>query len=206
MTTLSDFNKKFIITRYTAIEAGYVKDPKDLGGETNHGITVGLATQYKKELTQRFGWDGTMVNLSKDMAFWLYEVEFWDKLLCDQLMGVHPLIADKMFDIAINSGKTRAGTFLQEFLNVNNNEQKLYADLKVDGWLGDKTFKAVSGYISARSTQGLRIMLHSLISRQTSYYIDISQGREANERFTYGWLTRAYESAALYQKLGFLYA
>lgn len=206
MTRLADFNKPFIIKRYTAIEAGWVKDPNDLGGETNHGITIALANEYKKDLTTKFGWDGTMKNLSKDMAFWLYEVEFWAKLLGDRLLAVHPLIADKLFDVAINAGKTRAGTFLQEFLNVNNNEQKLYADLKVDGWLGDKTFTAIDGFYKARGVDGLKKMLHALVSRQTSYYWDISMGREKNERFTYGWITRAYDSAQEYQRLGFLYS
>ena len=35
--TLSDFTKDFIIRRAVAVEAGYVNDPDDSGGETNHG-------------------------------------------------------------------------------------------------------------------------------------------------------------------------
>jgi len=202
---LSDFNRDFIIRRYTAIEGGYVNDPNDLGKETNHGITVALANDYKAELIKRFGWDGTMRNLTKEMANWLYVTEFWNKLLGDRLFKIHPLIMDKVFDISINAGKTRGVRFLQEFLNVNNNEQKLYADLIADGWMGDKTFKAIDAFIKARGDDGLKIMLHTLIARQTSYYVDISMGREKNERFTYGWLTRAMDSAVEYQKLGFLY-
>lgn len=202
---LTDFNRDVIITRYTAIEGGYVNDPKDLGGETNHGITVGLARQYEAELIKRFNWDRTMRNLSKEMANWLYVTEFWNKLYGDRLFKVHPLIADKVFDISINAGKTRGVRFLQEYLNVNNNEQKLYADLVADGWMGDKTFKAIDAYIKARGNEGLKLMLHSLIARQTAYYIDISMGREANERFSYGWITRSYQTAMEYQKLGYLY-
>jgi lysozyme family protein len=202
---LSDFNKKFIITRYTGIEAGYVNDPSDLGGETNHGITKGLATQYAADLKAKFGWDGTMRNLSTDAAFYLYDVEFWGKMQLDNVFSLHPLIADKMFDIGINAGKTRSVTFLQEFLNVNNNGQKLYADLVVDGGIGTKTFSALQGFVTARGKDGLKTLLHCLIARQTSYYTDISMAREANERFTWGWFGRAYNSAADYQALGYLY-
>lgn len=203
---LSDYNKAFIIRRYTAIEAGYVNDPNDLGGETNHGITKALATEYKKDLTAKFGWDGTMKNLPKEAAFWLYDVEFWTKMRLDDVASIHVLLADKMFDIAINAGKTRSTKFLQEFLNVNNNQQKLYKDLVVDGGMGDTTVGTLKAYYAARGVQGLKIALFQLTCRQCSYYTDISMGREANERFTYGWTVRAYESMGEYQKLGFLFA
>lgn len=205
MTTLSDYNKGFIIKRYSAIEAGWVNDPSDLGGETNHGITKALADSYKKDLTSKFGWDGTMKNLSKDMAFWLYDVEFWTKMRLDDVFAVHPLLADKMFDIGINAGKTRSATFLQEFLNVNNNEGKLYEDLTIDGGMGNTTIRILGAFVKARSTDGVRKLLFSLACRQNSYYTDISLGRVKNERFTFGWITRAYESMGEYQKLGFLF-
>lgn len=203
--SLSDFSKPFIIKRYTAIEAGYVNDPNDKGGETNHGITAALAAEYKKQLVEKFQWDGTMRGLTKDMSFWLYDVEFWGKMQLDRVFALHPLLADKMFDIGINAGKSRAVSFLQEFLNINNNEGKLYADLVVDGSIGNATFSALSVYHKARSTQGLKVLLHCMIARQTAHYWDISVGREKNERFTFGWFARAMDSAVVYQQLGFLY-
>lgn len=206
MTALSDYTKAFIICRYTAIEAGYVNDQNDLGGETNHGITIALANLYKAELIKRFGWSGKMRDLTKDMAFWLYEVEFWNKMHLDSIHKIHPLLADKLFDIAINTGKTRAGTFLQEYLNIHNNAGKLYPDILVDGGIGNRTIGTLQAYLSHRGTQGIRTLLHGLVARQTAHYWDISTGREKNERFTWGWMQRAYESAAEYQRLGFLYA
>lgn len=202
---LTDFTCPVIISRYCAIEAGYVNDPLDLGGETNHGITKKLAQQYTTELIKRFGWDKTMKGLSKEMAMFLYKIEFWDKLRCDDLLTVNPLVCDKMFDIAINAGKTRATIFLQEFLNVNNNQQKLWADLTADGGMGNITLGALASYIKNRGQDGLKRLLHALISRQTTYYLDISQGREQNERFTYGWIDRAYTSARTYSEMGWLY-
>lgn len=204
--SLSDFNKKFIITRYSAIEGGYVFDPKDLGGETNHGVTKALAEYHKKDLVAKFGWDGTMKNLSKDMAYWIYDVAFWTKMRCDDLFAIHPLLADKVFDIGINGGRIRGIGFMQEFLNVMNNEQKLYKDLTVDGGNGNITMTALNGYVKARGAAGIKILLHGLIARQTAHYLEISIGREANERFAYGWYTRAFDSGVEYNKVMGLYS
>lgn len=202
-TKLSDFDQKFIIQRYTAIEAGHVNHPNDLGKETNHGITHALANtdHVKKALVEKFGWDGTMKNLSVQMAYWIYQTEFWDRLRATELYGIHPLLADKMFDIAINAGRKRAVTFLQEYLNAMNNEQKLYPDLKVDGGIGDITFRRLADFIKARGKAGTSRVIGYLLSKQESYYIDISLGREANEAFTWGWSNRVHDCRCEYQRV-----
>lgn len=205
--SLADFNKKVIINRYSGIEGGYVFDPNDLGGETNHGITKAL-TEYKDlkpTLIGKFGWNGNMKDLTVEMAYWLYETEFWTKLRCDDMLKIHPLLADKVFDIGINGGRKRSVTFLQEFLNVMNNEQKLYKDLVIDGGMGNITMGHLADYVSARGSKGVLILLHGLIARQTAHYLEISLGREKNERFTFGWYTRAFDSAVEYTRVAGLY-
>lgn len=208
MTKLSDFTKEFIIKRYTAIEAGYVNDPNDLGGETNHGITAALANtpHVKKGLVELFGWNGKMKDLTTQMAFWVYETEFWNKLRANDLHATHPLLADKMFDIAINAGRVRAVTFLQEFLNAMNNEQKLYKDLVADGGMGNITLGRLKDFIGVRGQVGLQRVIGYLISKQEVYYVDISLAREKNERFTWGWSNRAHESRVEYQRVAGLWS
>lgn len=204
--TLASFNKRFIINRYSAIEGGYVNDPNDLGGETNHGVTKGL-TDYPRvnEGLKKLGWNGKMKDLTKEMAFWVYETEFWNKMRCDDLLAIHPLMADKVFDIGINGGRIRGVGFLQEFLNVMNNEQKLYNDLKVDGGMGNITLCALRSYVDHRKAQGIKIMLHGLIARQTAHYLEISLGREKNELFSWGWYVRAFDSGCEYNRVMGLY-
>lgn len=205
--SLADFNKRFIIERYSAIEGGYVFDANDLGGETNHGITKAL-TDYPRinEGLRKLGWNGRMKDLTKEQAYWVYETEFWIKMRCDDLLAYHPLLADKMFDIGINGGRARAVTWLQEYLNIMNNEQKLYKDLKVDGGMGNITLGSLKSYVDVRGKKGLIVLLHALISKQTAHYWEISLGREKNERYQWGWTLRAYDSAIDYNRIIGLYS
>lgn len=199
------FSKENIIKHYTGVEAGYVNNPNDLGGETNHGITKAVANKHKTTLIQRFGWDGNMRNLTTPMAYYIYEVDYWNRVRGDDLLRIMPAIADKMFDIAINMGTSRAVTYLQEFLNAMNNQSKLYLDLKVDGAIGNITISTLTTYATIRKVGGLKRLLHYLIAAQTHHYINISLVREQNETFTYGWIGRAYDSAEEYVKFGMLY-
>ena len=54
------------------LEGGYVNDPKDPGGETNHGVTKKVAQSHKEVLAKEYGWDGTMKGLTKEMAAEIY--------------------------------------------------------------------------------------------------------------------------------------
>lgn len=205
---LSDFTEEFIIRRYTAIEGGYVNSKNDLGGETNHGITAALANtdHVKKGLVEKFGWNGMMRNLTKEMAYWVYKTEFWEKMKCAQLRAIHPLLADKVFDIGINAGRARVGRFVQEFVNVLNNEQKLYPDLKVDGDIGDVTIGRVNMFIQGRGRRGIVMLIGYLISAQEGHYVDISLARSKNEMFSFGWLQRAFDSRVEYQRVDGLWS
>lgn len=199
------FTKEGIIKNYTAVEAGYVNNPNDLGGETNHGITKAVADKHKDVLMKKFGWDGNMRNLTTSMAFYIYDVDYWSKVFGDKLLALSPILADKMFDIAINMGVSTASRFLQQFLNAMNNQQRLYLDLKVDGILGNVSMSTLSTFASIRGQEGVMRLVHYLIAAQTSRYVDISLSREANETFTYGWLGRAYDTAKEYARKGLLY-
>jgi lysozyme family protein len=50
-------------------EGGYVNDPSDRGGETNHGVTVAVA--------RAFGYRGAMRDLTKDTALEIYRARYW---------------------------------------------------------------------------------------------------------------------------------
>lgn len=201
MNKLSDFTKKNIIADKTGVEGGYVKNVNDSGGETNHGITAALANDYKTQLVNLYSWDGTMINLSLTMAYWLYETHFWKRLYCDDLVKRHPLFADKLFDMAINMGATTAGTYFQQVLNANNNQGTLYADLKVDGYLGPTTLKALDAYIAKRGAEGVNRALCALLAEQGHHYLNLVQARVKDEEFYYGWAGRVSRDMLIYMNI-----
>lgn len=185
------WSKRWIIADKTAVEAGYVNDKDDAGGETNCGITKAVAMRYLAELKANFGWNGQMRDLTKEMAFYIYDVGFWRPLRLDDIHARCPQLADKMFDIGINIGPGVAAKWLQTTLNVLNLKQKHYPDLLVDGALGAKTIAAIDACMKARGKkETLWTILKALLCKQGAHYIDISVNREDNETFTFGWYNR----------------
>lgn len=197
--TLNDYTKGFIITDKTRIEGGYVNNPDDRGGKTNHGITESLARRYEDKLVSIFNWNGKMRDLTKQMAYWIYKTHFWDFMKLDTVHHFHPLLADKMFDFGINAGRRTSVKVLQRYLTLNNNKGNLYPDLVIDGYVGAKTFHALERYLTVRQgVRGIWNLLHGFIAMQSAHYFDISESRERNETFTYGWVTRAADDAVEY--------
>lgn len=201
MNKLEDFTKVNIIKDKTGVEGGYVNHKADRGGETNHGITRALADDYKEKLVALFRWDGTMMNLSEEMAFWLYDTHFWKRMKGDELLAIHPLIADKCFDVCINSGVTQGIKNLQLVLNLNNNSQKLYSDVGVDGLIGRATLQALASYVRLRGSEGIERLIVMLLAEQGGFYSRITQNREANEAFYYGWAGRVARDMKIYSKI-----
>jgi lysozyme family protein len=198
MNKLSDFTKTNIIRDKTAVEGGYVKNVNDSGGETNHGITAALANDYRQQLVNLYSWNGKMINLSVTMAYYLYETHFWKRLYCDDLVKRHPLFADKLFDMAINMGATTAATYFQQILNANNNRGALYADLKVDGFIGPATLRALDAYLRNRGKEGINRALCALLAEQGHHYLNLVQMRAKDEEFYYGWAGRVSRDMGIY--------
>lgn len=183
------FTKRGIIEGVITVEKGYVNHPSDLGGETNFGITVGVANgrAVKKRLTE-MGWDGKMRNLTYEMAYNVYEIEYWDKLHLDAIFEISPHIADKLFDQGVNCGVGRAAKWFQRSLKSFNRRGRDYPDITVDGKIGKATTDALKAFIAKRGKVGaVNNTLRAIISLQGAHYITISEDREENEDFTYGW-------------------
>ena len=63
-----------------------------------------------------------------------YKKNFWDTLRCSEMPEI---IAEEIFEQAINLGKHIAGIHLQQTLNILNKNQKLYSDIEIDGIIGE---------------------------------------------------------------------
>lgn len=165
---MNNFNKAFeeIIGR----EGGYVWDKDDRGGETKFGIS------------KRVYPDVDIKNLTLSEARNIYYRDFW-KTPHMNLDKFPYKIALELFDTGVNIGMPTARKMLQKALNVLNRNQKLFKDLKVDGWVGDKTIEAVKKVRVDR-------LLKTLNGLQFMHYYQIVEHTESQEKFFAGWVMR----------------
>ncbi len=169
--------KEKVINEIIRIEGGYVDDPDDSGGETNFGITIVTARAY--------GYEGSMRDLPREIAFNIYAAKYWDAVCGDELARLSECIAVEVVDTGVNAGVGRSSKFLQRALNALNDRAKLYRDITVDGVIGTATISALRSYLSVRNEKVLATALNCL---QGAFYIHQTVRREKDEKFLYGWL------------------
>lgn len=196
---LSDFTKENIICSWCGIEAGYVNHQADRGKETKHGITYVTANENKAELVQRFGWNGQVKDLTHEMAFWIYDTKWWQKLKCDELLAIHPFIADRVFDFGINGGRSIGAKTLQRVLNACNRQAKDYGDISADGGIGRLTLDALRSYVKTRGREGIEVLIQYQLALQGAHYITLAEKDSSQEAFVNGWGKRVTEVNRLYQ-------
>lgn len=163
-------------------EGGYVNDARDAGGETNFGITIATARQN--------GYTGAMRDMPRDFAKEVYRRQYVIAPGFDKIAGISMPIAAELVDTGVNMGIKVAATFLQRALNGLNNQGRDYADVLVDGMAGAATRAALQAYLSKRGTTGEQRLVTLLNALQGARYLELAEGRSANEAFLYGWLGR----------------
>lgn len=169
-------------------EKGYSNRPKDAGGETMHGITAKVARAN--------GFFGEMRDLSLETAQAIGKRQYWDLLRLDEINGQSPAIAEELFDSSYNCGTTQAGKWLQRSLNALNREQTDWQDVEDDGLIGPMTLTAFRAFLTKRGVSGEVVLLRLLNCLQGAFYVDISQSRQANEEFVFGWLLNRVQIAS----------
>jgi lysozyme family protein len=112
-------------------EGGYVDHPRDPGGATNLGITLGTAKAYRLDIDGDGDVDKNDVRLlTPETAAPVYKDGYWLKCQCDKLpAGVDYMV----FDLAVNSGTNRAMRYLQRAVGAVE-----------DGKIGPKTLSLVN--------------------------------------------------------------
>lgn len=171
-----------ILNEIVAVEAGYVNHPDDPGGETIWGIT--------KAVARRSGYAGDMRLMTRDAAKAIYLKEYIERPGFALVHAVNPVIAHELIDSGVNLGVAWPGLWLQRALNSFNDKARLYPDLKVDGNIGPVTVNALKQYLAKRGRDAELVMLTALNSLQGVRYMEIGEGREASESFTFGWFAK----------------
>jgi lysozyme family protein len=171
-----------IIEDVLRAEGGYVNDPKDAGGETNWGITIATA--------RAAGYSGAMRDLPRETAKGIYRRRYVEAPGFGAIIGMSPAIAAELVDTGVNMGPAVAARFLQRTLNALNRNGRDWPDIAVDGIVGPGTHRALKQALAARGADGERVILRALNALQGARYIELAEGRQANERFVFGWLDK----------------
>ena len=169
-------------------EGGYSNHPADRGGPTRWGVTEQVARAY--------GYRGDMRTFPREEAVAVYRSRYWVQPGFHRVGQVYERVGEELFDTGINMGPGVAGRFLQRSLNVLNRGAEDYPDVPVDGNVGPMTLHALERYKARRGAAGEAVLLKALEALQGARYIEISEGRPANEAFTYGWLANRVGLAA----------
>ena len=170
---MATFETSYHITE--TMEGGYSNHPSDKGKETYAGISRASFPNWE-------GWkliDKQPKPIKRNTFFsdlampvrHFYRANFWLPLQC----GLMPqVVANQLFDYAVNSGKSRAVKSLQSVLN------SMGAFLKVDGIVGAKTQGALKRYDANQVAEKL------LLERETF----INRLAQSQPQFKNGWLNR----------------
>jgi len=166
-----------IIGAVVAIEGGYVNNPKDPGGATNHGITEQVARNH--------GYEGHMRDLTKEMAESIYYDDYIVKPGYVPVIERSPAVAWKLTDIGVNAGPSRGSRWFQQSLNALNRDGKDYAQISVDGKLGPGTMRAYDGLVAVRGrVKACELIIKLLDSYQAQHYVSLTNLKT----FTVGWV------------------
>ncbi|MNL24091.1 putative Peptidoglycan domain protein [compost metagenome] len=177
-------------------EGGYSNNPNDRGGETWCGIARNffprwggwrIIDEYKKSnpatFKQLIAKDAKLGSYVADF----FKTEFWDKLSLDKV--VNQAIANELYDTGVNMGIGKVQGFIQEALNLCNNNQQLYPNIKVDGKLGPITLQLINNHPNPQR------LFNTLNILQGERYLNIIRNNETQEEFWGGWQGRVFVNA-----------
>lgn len=169
-----------VVGSVVAIEGGYVNDPNDAGGETNHGITVAVARNH--------GYDGPMRSLPVETAKEIYADTYIREPHFDKVLAKSPAVGTKLADIGVNAGTVRAARWFQQSVNDLSRGGRDYAQVAADGALGPRTMAAYEALEKRRGRiKACELTIKLLEGYQTTHYTNLAKS-QANASFLVGWL------------------
>lgn len=176
---MADFASAFAATMKA--EGGYVNDPQDPGGETYKGIARKMNSKWdgwividmaKKEKNFPANLDGNPALQDKIKKF--YEINYWDKILGDQITDQH--VAASIFDFAVNAGPITSTKLAQ-----------ITVGAEPDGTLDHDNLDKIN-----KEDPRLFLALFSL--HKIARYVHICEKRQESKKFFYGWIKRTLEA------------
>lgn len=166
-------------------EGGFVDDPDDPGGATNHGVTIATLRRLRLDLTG----DGTvgvadLRALSRAQAVEIFITHYYTRPRIGEMPGV---LQPSLFDMYVNAG-ANAVKILQRLL------RDMGFAIAVDGAIGPQTIAAAQAAarpdpVALRDAYGVA---------RRNYYFRLADQRPASRKYARtlaggkgGWIKRA---------------
>lgn len=161
-------------------KTGYVHSKNDSGGETNYGITI--------ETARACGYRGKMCDIPFNTVKEIYYNEFWKKTSAGNIPSFN--ISFLLFDFAVNAGVTNACKKLQTALNKYNR----FAELKIDGIIGQKTLKELKNIAMKGDVLEFYKLQNLYIAEILSYYTSLKNPNTGFTKNGAGWVNRVVKN------------
>lgn len=182
MTTVSE-----IATEIVAREGGFVNDPDDPGGATNHGVTIGTLRRLGIDVTRDGKIDTTDVRrLTGAQAVEIYVEDYFNR---PRIGALPDLLQASVFDMYVNAG-SNAVKILQRLLT------DMGYPCTPDGAIGPQTIRAAQ--LAADAASGFLADAYGIARR--NYYYALADSRPSSRKYARrkdggkgGWITRAEE-------------
>lgn len=181
-------NFETIIDGLIGREKGYVDHPSDKGGPTNFGITLRVARAN--------GYTGAMQDMPETLARAIYRKRYIAEPCFDKVVLIDEPVGYELIDTGVNMGPSRASEFFQRWLNGMNKQGSQYADVFVDGRIGEVTLDAFRAYRRWRGAEGSAVMVCALNCTQGERYLELAEANATQEDFLYGWIRSRVLQAA----------
>ena len=165
-----------IVAGAFAVEGGYVNNPADPGGETNHGVTVQVARDN--------GYTGPMRELPKETAEQIYIKGYVDGPNFRQVVAMSPAVGNKLVDAGVNAGTGRSARWFQQALNQLSRGGADYPAVVVDGQVGPQSIAAYQALERKRGRiKACELTLKLVDAQQGSHYMSLNK-----PMFIVGWV------------------
>lgn len=153
-------------------EGGYTNDPKDSGGPTNWGVTLGDLSRHRGHVVSA----SDVKNMPKSEAIDIYREKYWKPLGCNLIK--HDGIATAIFDMGVLFGIGVPPKFAQAICNAHGSK------LTVDGKIGPFTASAINALDP-------KVFINDFKLKCDARFRDIAARIPKNQRFLKGWLNRS---------------
>lgn len=174
-----------IAAQIVAREGGYVNDPDDPGGATNHGVTLATMRRLGLDLNRDGRIDAADVRgLSAARAAAIYVEHYFRKPGLDRLPAA---LQPSLFDMQVNAG-AMAVRLLQRLVT------RMGFRCAEDGTVGPRTIAAAKA--AAEAAPAHLVDAYGIARR--NYYYDLADARPASRKYARrrdggkgGWIIRA---------------